>query len=335
MDLDPRLLRYFLAVAEHLNFNRAAERIRVSQPSLSVAIRKFERQLGFELFERNANKISLTAHGRRLMPVARDLSERNQAAAAFIREMAHGEPPVLRVGYSPFLDTSFIASLRSGFVQQTGLEMQLISCSTAGQYEKLLKGTLHAGFVIPLRQDELITTEAVHRERFFIALPRGHELETFKSLSLTQIMAEPVVWFARDVNSVLYDRFRATCREAGYGVKVVQEVTGMLECLQFVALGVGISFSTRAVADLQPNGVSFRELNDDRFYVETALAYRHDNEMKTVKRFIDYVRASQQDQLAQLASAYSFELTNLSAAIHERSPASVEAKPGVIADRQP
>jgi len=291
MDLDPRLLRYFLAVADELNFNRAAARLPVSQPSLSVAIRGLETQLGIQLFERNANKVTLTDEGQCLVPIARDLLVRNEAAVQFIREMALGEPPVFRVGYSPFLDMNLIGSVRAGFGREAGMPIELVSAATAVQYQKLLKGELHAGLLIPAMQDHSIVIETLHREPFFVALPKSHELEGFEALSLRQIMQEPVVWFARNLNSALHDQFRAACADAGYAPKVYQEVTTILECLQFVAHGVGISFATGSVAALNVDGVSFRELKDDRFYVETALAHRADNRTAALQRFIRYVRS--------------------------------------------
>lgn len=102
MDVDARLLRYFLAVAQELNFNRAAERLHMSQPSLSVAIRKLEDHCGFALFDRNVHGVALTDAGQRLVPVARDLIERIGAVGTFIDQLASGEPEVFRVGYSPF-----------------------------------------------------------------------------------------------------------------------------------------------------------------------------------------------------------------------------------------
>ena len=290
MDIDPRLLRYFLAVAEELNFNRAAERVHLSQPSLSVAIRKLEEHCGFTLFDRNVHGVALTDGGRRLVPVARDLMERSAAVGAFIEQLARGEPEVFRVGYSPFLDMPLVGSIQSGFRKIAAVPLEFVSAATAVQVRGLLRGELHAGLLIPFTGERTITVEVLRREPFFVAVPAGHRLEGHRTVTIDDIRPEPVVWFARDVNSSFHDWFFATCADAHYAPKVVQAVTTALECLQFVALGRGISFATRSLSLTGFDGIAFRELDDDRFFIETALAYRRDNRSEVLERFVHFVR---------------------------------------------
>jgi DNA-binding transcriptional LysR family regulator len=290
MEIDPRLLRYFVAVAEELNFNRAADRVHLSQPSLSVAIRKLEAYCGFRLFERNVRSVELTDRGRRLVNVAHDLIERNHVAAAFVQRLARGEPEILRVGYSPFLDIAFVGSLVSSLRGDAGTPVEFVSMTTAAQIKGLLRGELHAGLLIPSARESAIVVEPLRREPFLVALPKGHSLEKYKTLSLRDIQAEAVIWFSRDLNSSLHDRFLATCADAGYAPKVIQQVTTNLECMQFVAHGLGISFGTKAMAALGFGAVTFRELRDNRFFVETALAYRTDNESEALHQFVRFVR---------------------------------------------
>lgn len=291
MEIDPRLLRYFLAVAEELNFNRAAERLHLSQPSLSVAIRKLEEHCGFRLFHRNVHGVELTDAGRRLVPVARELMERSAAVGAFIEQLARGEPEVFRVGYSPFLDMPLIGSIQSGFHNLAQIPVEFVSAATGTQIRGLLKSELQAGlFLVPFPDEPTITVEVLRRESFFVALPGGHPLERHVTLSVDDIRPQPVIWFGRDVNPSFHDRFLGTCAEAHYTPKVIQPVTTALECMQFVAQGLGISFATRSLSQTGFAGISFRELDDERFYFETALAYRRDNRSKVLQRFIRFVK---------------------------------------------
>jgi DNA-binding transcriptional LysR family regulator len=290
MEIDPRLLRNFLAVADELNFNRAAERVHLSQPSLSVAIRKLEEHCGFALFDRNVHGVALTDGGRRLVPVARDLLERSAAVGAFIDQLARGEPEIFRVGYSPFLDMPFVGSIQSGFRNELEAPVEFVSATTEVQVRGLLTGELHAGLLIPFPSEPAITVEVLRREPFFVALPHGHKLGRHSTVEISDIRPEPVIWFTRDVNSSFYDRFFTTCADAHYAPKVVQAVTTALECLQFVALGGGISFATRSLSLTGFKGICFRELGDDRFFIETAIAYRRDNRSEVLKRFVHFVR---------------------------------------------
>src|SRR5712691_5228973 len=101
MDLDPRLLRYFLAVAEELHFGRAAARLYISQPSLSNQIRKLEDTLGTPLFLRTSRQVRLTAAGRMLFDEAPAALAALEHAAEQTRLAGAGIATTLRLGYTP------------------------------------------------------------------------------------------------------------------------------------------------------------------------------------------------------------------------------------------
>src|SRR5438093_13421707 len=97
--LELRQLRYFLAVAEELNFSRAAERLHIAQPALSAQIRTLETQLGCELFSRTTRKVELTPAGELLLADARELVRHADQAAAKVGAVARGQRGELRVGF--------------------------------------------------------------------------------------------------------------------------------------------------------------------------------------------------------------------------------------------
>src|SRR5262249_41019563 len=95
-----RHLRYFVAVAEELNFSRAAERLHMAQPPLSVAIRQLEQELGTSLFERTSREVRLTESGVALLDGARRTLAEAEAAFTAARRAAAGEVGSLRIGYN-------------------------------------------------------------------------------------------------------------------------------------------------------------------------------------------------------------------------------------------
>src|ERR1700730_544690 len=101
MDLEPRLLRYFLAVAEELHFGRAAARLYISQPSLSNQIRNLERLLGSDLFVRTRRQVELTPAGRALLEEAPLALEATERAAQRARLAGAGVGGAVRLGFSP------------------------------------------------------------------------------------------------------------------------------------------------------------------------------------------------------------------------------------------
>src|SRR5437867_4116719 len=117
MDLEPRLLRYFLAVAGELNFGRAAKRVHNEQPALSVAIKRLEEDLGVKLLERDKRHVALTEAGTAFSKEARAIIAQSQRAVAVVRGVAHKSSSVFRVGYCPFIDLEFFVPIRSQFPQ--------------------------------------------------------------------------------------------------------------------------------------------------------------------------------------------------------------------------
>src|ERR1700758_5085448 len=98
--MELRHIRYFVAVAEELHFRRAAERLRISQPPLSLQIRELERELGAALFERTRRRVFLTPAGRAFLETATNLLEQVERARATVRRVADAEDGELRVGFT-------------------------------------------------------------------------------------------------------------------------------------------------------------------------------------------------------------------------------------------
>src|SRR5437588_4675624 len=111
MDLEPRLLRYFKAVAEELHFGRAAARLYISQPSLSSQIHKLERTLGTPLFSRTSRRVDLTAAGRALFEEAPRALAALERAADRARLAGAGVAATVRLGYTPMASFEMLGAL--------------------------------------------------------------------------------------------------------------------------------------------------------------------------------------------------------------------------------
>ncbi len=123
-----------------------------------------------------------------------------------------------------------------------------------------------------------------------VVLPREHGLAKRKSLTLSEVCREPIIWLPRQFKPALHDWLFAACAASGCSPKVTLKVTTVPEFLHFVAHGHGIALLPRSAMSVKVAGVVFRELADERFSVDVVAAYRRRSEADLMRRFIAFVK---------------------------------------------
>lgn len=187
-DLDLRLVRYFTVVAEHRHFGRAAETLRVAQPSLSRQIRRLEQQLGARLFDRTPQGTRLTEAGEVFLPRAKTLLRSAASAAAQTRAAA--EPSRIVIGYTAnIIVTPAVRDLRH---RHPHAEVQTIHVPWHGAREALLDHQVDVLVVrLPLKTDGLHVT-ILYDEPRVLLVPLEHRLAGKESVTLDDIADEPM-----------------------------------------------------------------------------------------------------------------------------------------------
>jgi LysR family hydrogen peroxide-inducible transcriptional activator len=236
-------LRYIVAVARERHFGRAAESCFVSQPTLSVAIKKLEEELGTMLFERGPGEVTVTPTGSQVVEQAQRVLEE----ASRIREIAQagGDPleGALRLGaiytICPYLLPKLIPILR-----KTAPSMQLIIQEnfTHKLAESLKQGEVDAIIIALPFEEPGIATRAVYEEPFLVAFPQGHPWEKRKSIAAEEVTKESLLLLGaghcfRD--QVL--EFCSSVRRSGSGLQRSLEGGSLETIRQMVASGVGIT----------------------------------------------------------------------------------------------
>jgi DNA-binding transcriptional LysR family regulator len=195
MQLELRHLRYFLAVAEELNFSRAAERLHIAQPALSAQIRTLETQLGCELFHRTTRKVELTQAGHLLLPDARDLVERADRAAAKLVAAARGQQGLLRIGFVAHAAGEVSTEIFRRFGEDfPGIEVELVEARTLeGSQAEVAGQKTDTAFVwLPILDAEL-ESETVAFERKLVAMHPEHRLASRPAVEPDELVNEPIV----------------------------------------------------------------------------------------------------------------------------------------------
>jgi DNA-binding transcriptional LysR family regulator len=191
-DLDLRLVRYFISVAEHRHFGRAAADLRIAQPSLSRQIRTLEGQLGARLLDRTPQGTWLTEAGEVFLPRAKTLLRSAVQAAAAARAAA--QPSRITIGYTPgLIVTPAVRNLRR---QHPDADVQTLHLEWNEPREALLDHRVDAAVTrLPIRTDGLHVT-ILYDEPRLLLVPLDHRLAGKESVTLDDIADEPIPRFS-------------------------------------------------------------------------------------------------------------------------------------------
>lgn len=256
-----RHLRYFAVVAHELHFGRAANRLALSQPALSVQIKQLEEMLGVLLLERHSRHVALTDAGRVLDESARRILHEVDAAVDATRQASLGQIGVLRVGFSPTLMLSTLAHvIRSYRARFPTVRIDLRELATAEQVAGLLRGDLDVGFMRGAERDPRLHVEMFAREPLVIAVNRAHPLARAQQVRLSALADEPWVLFPRVIAPQLHDQVMGLCRRAGFVPNVVQESLEVYTTVGLVGAGVGVTIVPETVRQMAWKDVVYKPI---------------------------------------------------------------------------
>jgi len=289
--MDLRQLRYFVTVAEELHFRRAAERLHISQPSLSQQIRGLENQMGVRLFNRTKRRVQLTQAGRRFLEEARRTLAQAERAVRIAQQTSRGEIGLLSIGFVPAADYTVFPKLLPAFRRlHPGVQLVLRTISSMAQVEALRDGRIDVGFLRVPVDDKALAVESILREPLVVALPLAHPLSAIREVPLRALANERYIFFPREMAPSFYDLVVSSCHEAGFSLNVTHEAEHFQTMLGLIASGLGVALVPKSVSNLGRRGVRFRPLLPPVPHVELAMAYRRDDDSDLLRAFLSTVK---------------------------------------------
>lgn len=285
MTVELRQLRYFVAVAEHLSFSRAAQRLHLAQQSLSQQIRALERGLDVRLFDRDTRGTRLTAAGEVFLPEARAVLARFDTAIAVARRAGRGEIGRLDLAFltstANYMLPPVVRAVRERF---PGLDLTTHDVPIDELVAGLRTGRFDAGFSRPPLVADLATrTLAV--EPVCAVLPAGHPLAGRDVLQLAELADESWVLTPRESWPPWHAKYDRDFAAAGFSPRVVQRANGVPSLLGLVAAGVGVTRLARSASSIRRTGVVFVPLADD--HAETVVAWAPAREGPVLRNVLD------------------------------------------------
>src|SRR5256886_12779597 len=217
--MELRHLRYFVGVAQYLNYSEASRRLHVAQPAISQTILDLEEELSVKLLLRTKRAVQLSAAGTAFLREAQEILRRANEAQHLAQRAARGEVGTLGIGFfgaasAPILP-ALVRTYRRAFPD---VELRLFEMNPDQQLAAFDEGQIHLGFTRTLPPDRRsdFEEELVYTDRLVIALPTTHALAKHKIVYLKTLSAEPFVQFHRIGAPRLFVEALGMCRRAGF-----------------------------------------------------------------------------------------------------------------------
>jgi len=290
--MELRHLRYFVAVAEALSFTKAAEKLRLAQPSLTRQVRNLEDEMGVKLLDRSNNRVVLTEAGRLFLFDSKKLLAQCAESVAAAQRMNRGESSDLNIGYVANIHYGLLPATLGAFRKlRPGVALNLFDMTSAEQFLALDSRKIDLGFVglPPALSGHALLSECVARDTMLVAIPVGHPLAKNPKLKLADLAPQFFIGRSTKTYPGAREWLTETCQEAGFTPRILQEADSEPILMQFVADGLGVALLPEQTTGLPHEGVVFRPLVPPLLR-ESSIAWRADNPSKPLKDYIQIVK---------------------------------------------
>ena len=252
------LLRYFVVLAEELHFGRAAQRLSITQPPLSVAIKTLEEDLGVRLLERDAKQVRLTDAGAAFLVEARLVLGQIQRAADVARNVAQGRQGQLAIGVTGSMIYRDLPRVMQAFsAQRPDIDVTLHEMSTTEQQQAIVRGQLQGGFVNIITPAPGLDLWPLAPDTLVCCLPESHPQAAASAIDLRTLANERFVMFVREVSPANYDNVIACLHNAGIHPRTSHAVRQWLTVIALVAIGQGVALVPSCLQRAGMAGVRF------------------------------------------------------------------------------
>ena len=298
--MELRRLRYFVAVAEELSFNRAAKRLHIAQPPLSNQIKQLEEELGVLLFERTSRGVLVTEAGELLLEEARRIFVQVDQTTRIVKRVGHGEVGRLALGFVPSASNEVLPPILRDFRDRfPDVELFLREMRPDHIVQRLNDKQLDAGFLYLPFENKAFRVECVSREPLVVALPERHPLASEERVELQALAEEPFILPANYQKMPgLYGQVTAACREAGFVPDAVQKDVWLMQTVVgLVAGGMGVALVPASLRNLHRRGVVYKPVRGLSPTVELGVIWRGYDPSPVLASFLKVARGSFQDDV--------------------------------------
>jgi DNA-binding transcriptional LysR family regulator len=275
--IELRHMRYFLAVAEELNFGRAAEKLGIAQPNLSQQIKALEEIVGASLFDRTQRSVQLTAAGEYFLGEARETLAHAQTALTVARRAGRGEIGQIAVGYvGSATYTGALVSIIGAFREDhPDVDIDLSEMEMQDQLKHIAAGALDIGFIRPPVELPLgIGTSLILQEEIVLAISERHPRAGNEAVRLSELSDETFIIPRHGVNVSFHKHTTDACLAAGFSPRLGRQAADFVTIVSMVAIGLGVALVPQSCRCLDLPGVRYKRLAGNKVLADLSLAFR-------------------------------------------------------------
>jgi len=285
--MELRHLRYFLTVAQTLNFTKAAELLHIAQPPLGRQIRELEKELGIELFNRLGRRISLTSAGQVFAERARNILAATDAAIVDSQRAARGEIGHIAIGFFEHIAYTLLPPLLREFQQRfPAVTVELRWFASSEQVNALTRGDVDLAFMRSFPPEAGLNAKLILQEPFYVAIAKDHPLATKRQISITDCAQLRVINYKKDIAPDYHAIINQLCALAGFAPSPLFEMGQIYTSLGLVSAGFGVTLVPASVQRVHMDNVVYRPLREQHAKSELFLAWKDPAPPATLNAFV-------------------------------------------------
>ena len=286
--MELRHLRYFITVAEELNFSKAALRLYTAQPSLSQQIKDLEDDVGVRLLNRTKRKVELTEEGAVFLEQARLTLAQADKAVAMARQVSQAKQQLLRIGFVPVAEMKIFPYVLPNLrVQNPDLKIDLLSLNNVDQIRGIKKGELDISFTRDNFQSDEIESKFVLREPLIFILPKEHPLAKYERIPVQALDGIDFIIPSDEQSKMLHDAILNFAKDHGIEFNIVQKADNILFNINSIGIGLGCTILPGYIAQHTMNNTVIRPLDVELPSLDLFVSYRKNSNSTAVQKFMD------------------------------------------------
>jgi len=288
--MELRHLKYFLAVAEELNFTKASEKLFISQPPLSRQIMELEQELQAKLFIRNNKKVELTEAGKYFEKEIKELFQNLERITIKTKKIAENISGEFRIAYISSIYSTVISDLIKHLKEQFPyVNFKLFEVSTTKQITALEQGKIELGIIRSPVKSPKIKSQLWFQDGFSVVYNKS-QIKINSEKEISNLKDETFVFFNKDYAPHYHEILLELCAFYGFTPKIVHESNNINSIVQLVKNGLGISIVPSNIAKNNPDAeIGFVELKKVNLFTDVSLITSKEDDSEITKSAVEFL----------------------------------------------